>query len=931
MINRQMFIMKFNSSRLKKYKYDISNLTFDDARSNHEIVQVGENQFIRTINKVLNEIDPINNNDRLMDRDKLEEYYKSLSKLKRKKNKTEYDHNMIEDLKFKINRMCFIPEYVTVVINHNTHYDYIFENGFKINGVEYRRLSVSAGQGRAKTITCCSTEIIDRVNEILDNGRDLSVKFSPSKFSAYKGLYGSATHIVTTPRFCVVDDYESNSDITVNWVTETSYDEDDVIELKNMTKAYNRFDGMGLISPSMARKWADDLGLNYVPSVFCVRQSYLKGMFAVFDFDKYCREKNDGKYIVETMYGKVDLKNIDVIVTKSQFKLHSCFKDLDKYKSDCIKNELYWGVSLWNDNEPKNLLKLNYQFLGAMNIKDENIPKLCKIHTDWISSVLENGEISDYYKTLLFLVGIDMTEEGLYSYLKSGDNWWIKSLIVNRDLLNDKFIKQKIYSLIKKRIQQGYIGGFSVEGSNQTLVSDPYAMIEHVCGKPVVGLLKKNRYYSNYWNERGKTKIVGMRPPLTYRAEVLEMELSNIDDMKEWYKHIKSGLIVNIYGAETDYWAGSDFDYDFLSTTSNEVVLDSIFKNEYPVVYESPKVDKVCFTEKDLYIADKFTFGSIIGAITNKGTTGHALLPHIESKYGKDDWRYKTLLNRVKMTCKLQNAQIDKAKIGREVKGIPKVWTERKYIHDNYSGEEKDGLLEIMLDRHPYFFIHLYQDTANKYKNYVSNSEITCNVKFGISISELEKLENKTEKQLEFISNYHKYMPVVDNDSVMNNICRYLENFDYGIKSYIKIPESEGYHEILMRRDSIFDSETFETIKEAHNKAIKSIAELKIMSSGNDKNKYNDSTASQTLNVYSTYKDKLELAYSESDLVDYMVYLYYVDKKSLNKDLLWNVFGEEIFKNVADKSHKPFLFPIKDIEGDIEYLGVKYKLKEFYI
>lgn len=931
LVNRQMFIMKFNSSRIKKADYNLGELSFEQARKNHEIVQVTENQFIRTINKVLNEIDPVANKDRLMDRDLLEEYHTSLKNLKKKKRKTHEDYERMDELKYKIKRMCFVPEYLTVVINHDAHYNHIFENGFMVNGKTYRRLSVSAGQGRVRTVTLCDESIIERVNEILDNGRRKDVPFSPSKYSAYKGTYGSGTHIVTTPSFCVVADYESDSNVTVNWVTETEYEIDDIIEVKDLIRKYNRFDGMGLISPDMAKKWASDLKLDYVPSVFCVRPAWGKGMLAVFDFKKFCETENNNNYKVKTMYGDVDLRNIDVILTESQFKLHSCFPDLEEYKRNCIENELHWGVSLWNDKEPKNLLKLNYQFLGAMNVDERDIPELCKTHTDWISGVLENGEIGDYYKTLLFLVGTDVSEGGLMSYLNSPDNWWIKSLIVNRDLFEDKYVKQKIYELIRKRIEQGYIGNFCVDGTNETLVSDPYAMMEYVCGKEVVGLLPKDTFYSNYWNNLNVDKIVGMRPPLTYRAEVLPMQLIQSEKINYWYKHIYSGMIVNIHGAETDYWASSDFDFDFLSTTSDKVILRSVFEDEFPVIYEVPKVNKIIFTDRDLFEADKFTFGSIIGSITNKGTTGHALLPHIESKYGKEHWIYQTLLNRVKMTCKLQNAQIDKAKIGRNVKGIPKVWTDRKYIMENYKGEERDGLLEIMLDRHPYFFRYLYPDTNKKYKDYVSNANITSKIKFGKELDEILNQSDYTEQEHEFVSNYHKYLPVVDTNSVMNNICKHLEQFDYGIKSYIRIPETEGYHELLMRRDSVFSQETFQKVKEAHKKALKSMSDLKKLKSESKKSKYDEDKRNSLSVVYTKYKTELESAYPEHDLVDYLIYLYYVDVKSSNKDLLWGVYGEDIFKNVSDKSEKPFYFPIRDESGDIEYLGKKYKLKEFFI
>ena len=64
-------------------------------------------------------------------------------------------------------------------------------------------------------------------------------------------------------------------------------------------------------------------------------------------------------------------------------------------------------------------------------------------------------------------------------------------------------------------------------------------------------------------------------------------------------------------------------------------------------------------TKEDLFKSDTFSFGSIIGSITNKGSSGYALLSDIEYMYGKNSIEYVTTLNRLKMSCKLQSAQID--------------------------------------------------------------------------------------------------------------------------------------------------------------------------------------------------------------------------------------------------------------------------------
>ena len=111
--------------------------------------------------------------------------------------------------------------------------------------------------------------MLETVNAILDNGRNMDKKLAPSKYNAYKGLYGSATKVVTEPRFCVVDDYESEVTFEVNHVTTTGEDEDDYIERKTITKKFDRFDGQGLISPIMAKTWSHDLGFVYPPAVFC--------------------------------------------------------------------------------------------------------------------------------------------------------------------------------------------------------------------------------------------------------------------------------------------------------------------------------------------------------------------------------------------------------------------------------------------------------------------------------------------------------------------------------------------------------------------------------------------------------------------------------------------------------------------------------------
>lgn len=84
-----------------------------------------------------------------------------------------------------------------------------------------------------------------------------------------------------------------------------------------------------------------------------------------------------------------------------------------------------------------------------------------------------------------------------------------------------------------------------------------------------------------------------------------------------------------------------------------------MYRDELTVTYDAPKPQKKVFTQVDLFNADKFSFGSAIGSITNKGTNAYALLPVIEKKYSRESDEYKILLSRLQQCCVAQSKQID--------------------------------------------------------------------------------------------------------------------------------------------------------------------------------------------------------------------------------------------------------------------------------
>lgn len=92
-------------------------------------------------------------------------------------------------------------------------------------------------------------------------------------------------------------------------------------------------------------------------------------------------------------------------------------------------------------------------------------------------------------------------------------------------------------------------------------------------------------------------------------------------------------------------------------------MIRSVYKNQKPVTYDIPKPFKKVFTEDDLFKADVQTFGSLIGPLTNRGTTIVALISEYKSKVEKynnpeDVKKLKLLEDRLKMVCAAQSRQI---------------------------------------------------------------------------------------------------------------------------------------------------------------------------------------------------------------------------------------------------------------------------------
>ena len=953
MPNRLFYTAKFDSDYIIYCKSDVKANFFELFRSGN-IISLADSQVLKTIRQLTNH---------KVDLNKIEEWYNERDRIKNRANSKE-NKERIRELQKNIYDMMYIPEYITVVINSDKHYDKFFNHGFIFNGNKYTRFSCSASQARVNTVVFIKDELKNQMKEILDNGRKKDKSIAPSKYNAYFGLYSSAIKEVTTPRFCIIPDFWETDKVIVDYIITTDDYSDDIVEEREIEVEFNRFDGGGLITPQMAEQWSKDIGIyfpdeeneedrGYIACQFCLRQSFAKGMVNVFEILDFCEEKNDGNYIIKDIYGNdVDLRNIDVILTEGQVKLYDSFGyyDNDKfipsqevYEKNIENNKIVWGVTRYTPEEDDKTLITNYQFLQTLKMNDEDIKELCETTVKYITGVTNQ----DYNYALLFMLGEGMTERKIKNYMKSSDNYWLKSLICNPNLFNDKYTKEKIRDCIKRRIEQACIGKIMVEGNFQVIIPDSYALMEWVCYRDrnrVKGLLQAGECYSKFWKDRNNSQILSQRSPLTHFSECHLLNVTWNEEIDKWFKYSYTGFYINTHDDSTMRWAGADFDYDIVASTNNPVMIRSVYKNQKPVTYDIPKPFKKVFTEEDLYIADKKTFGSLIGPLTNRGTSIVALIAKYEKRVEKfgleeDKKKLQLLHNRLKMVCAGQSRQIDKAKIGEKVKGIPKIWTTYQHIDiddDEEIVKQKEFYNSILCDKKPYFFKYVYKTENKKYNQYYKKVDLRCYSLYNMTLRELLSKEDRTLEQEEFIKNFKDKNGFINTECEMNRICWYIEDVFKDINNKVKDNSKFNYNYFITPNIN-FNETTYKKISEF---LIQFLSKKR--NDVGQKNKQlfseeklsNNSIIDDDKNSWTqTLKNELYQKYCSNgyELTNYLIKFFYEDKKNFTKSTLWKICGDILYNICLQKSNGEINIPIRDKFGDIEFWFDRFSQKHILL
>ena len=890
-------IYKVNIKDLKEANYNLT-LDYNEALENEQVIGIGNSQVVAWINELHS-----------TNEETLELEYREI-KGKRSVAKTRAEH---KELTQQMREMEFIPELVQVQFNVNKAMEKDFDRtceGFYINGIKYVWF---ANKGKSVT-TYIKEDLEDDFRAKLDNGRDKSVKFIPAKLNAYLHLSMSSSRKVPQPtKVILVRDVETKFIDTYLSVTTEG--------IKEVTGecTLDASDGYGLISPSLMQVWSDYMGYNgKMSSGVTIRNAYCKGLVVPFPFDEFFEEH--GITEIKDAYGNIhSVDSIDLILTESMVKAWNCYSSFEEYEDNCKANGYEYRVC--KESHEVKYSRANYQMTTDAEMTDEQIKRLLQPSVDHLANITGRS----WLDTVLYLNGESLSENSTSVDSLS------QALMIEPKLLDDIHTLQTLRKLTDKRKRDLCLGRFNVSSSFQIICIDPYLLCESICGMELKGLLGKDEVWSKWHIDNNKHETVLYRAPMIDRYGIKKSNVVTNSKMESYYRYMTELVVLSGWDNSCATLNGADTDGDTVQALTDPVLLE-IHTSYPPVVAEGVKgIKTLCDTLEPLKEANKlalndkkYNIGSCINKITNMFS--------VRSQFPKDSAEYEELNRRITMSNMIAQGYIDFVKNGTVVMEMPKHWYNLKECdYLDCSEEEKEFNRRICADatKKPYFL--LYNPINEKYKARHKDDMESLNVKalinFGMTGKELlamdeSELTNDMKLLIEF---YDEKSPIFTKDkSTQHRMCLKAEEM---LKQVSLTSKSVDHRELLKCSDVVEDEDYKRLVRQAKRKYKQMNDEIRTMFSKGLYNNSNELRAEMLQDIRGKFiLWLLEECVDERQAVNVAIDCVY--DTGLSVQIVWDTewIANIIINNLLERNDYKMSIPVKDENGEHEYLGKKFKV-----
>lgn len=665
----------------------------------------------------------------------------------------------------------------------------IINNGFVYNNEKYIYFSSSAGQIRTKKVVFIKESLWIKHEGALTCGLSINEinaqgGCNVNKLLAYKALTASAScewKKFDIHRAIVVDDLETPVTALFDYIDRETYE----ITRKEKTVSIEHTDGCGMILPQLSKK------------SFMTRLPYVKGLLVPYPFDKFAKLEGASSK-VKDIYGKewdIFEDNIQIIFTKSQFKMKKYYSDWDDYKKRFEENNCQ-AVKL-NEEDVGENATLNYQMLQTLT--DFTSKELKELAKDTLYDIDKIGSDKD---VMLRVLGATKNNKN--------KNYYQKSLLLYPELLNDEHSKKTIKDKKKSLVDEARAGKLKVNGKYLYLIPDLYAFCERLFMgvEQPKGLLENEKVYCNIYSE---DKVDILRSPHLYKEHCIR-EIVKGEKYSKWF--ITNGIYTSIHDPISRILQ-FDNDGDKALVIQDKEFIDVVERNiegVVPLYYEMGVAEPQEINNENIYNSLTLAFKANIGEVSNNITK----IFNSENEIDLDVVKWLTAEN---------NYIIDFAK----TLYMPKRPT-----------DVEERIRSAIKGKVPHFF----KEAKNKPK---------------------ENVEDMT-------------------DSTVNKLRKIVPN------RFIKFADVAGEfdYKILMNEDIKYVN------REIIDKFIKLERQKRSLFR---KNNIKDSREGNIF-FFKYVRDELLKIDDKFKVVDSLVKEFFCNKKLVNKDTLWNSFGDVIYQNI---------------------------------
>ncbi len=829
----------------------------------------------------------------------------------RKEQNSVQNRRRIKQLYAQLDTIQFKPDYLCVIIDKEKDYHRACR-GFSINGIKYQRLLGTNGGVKNETIVFVSERHADEIRRRINNGRNMEKAMVPAKLEAYNALTCSASIPVSMPHgILVVSDCETEFLSDIIYLNDEGDGEPVMEERRQTTVQLKESDGYGLMLPSLARRWSEELELDYLVSGVNTRFSWEKGMVFTFDFLDFA-ENIAGTYIVKDAWGNdVDVRNVELILTTSMLKLWDAYDSCDDYVQNCLRNGYTFGVAKTCPRELESERTLNYQFIQSYELDDADMEQLIKPTMDEIKDVL----YADWAKTVLFLKGAGLNEENVGCM----ENDFIKALMIEPHILNDPYVQSSVYQMIKNRINEAKVGVLKVHGNYSIVSGDPYSLCQHIFAMPVTGLLKAGEIYNQYWCRQGTQKLACYRAPMTCHNNIRLVYPNHSEVAAYWYQYMTTCTIFNSWDTAAHALNGMDKDSDLVMLTDNDVLVRNL--RELPALMcVQRNAKKKIVTEADFIQANIDSFGDDIGKTTNWITS----MFDVRAQFKKGSEEYEALDYRIKCGQLFQQNAIDKAK-GIIAKPMPREWHDRHSVNTIEDPAKRRFYQKIVADKKPYFMRIIYPALMKQYNTYIKNTNKNAMREFQMTVDELLELPptELSDRQKDFLRYYESRMPVGNHDCVMNRICR---RFEQEFDGYLGRHSAETeFDYTVMKSGAAYTRSQYNAILKLYENYNHRLRSYAVFANYERVDEYD--TFSKVMEMRTEFEQECsKICSNRFALCDIVLDICY--RKSSTKRFAWEMCGNEIICNLLNKHDGLISYPTIDPAGEIVFCGNRFTLRQ---